>query len=575
MGLLNDKYPIYFTHGVWPFGNMVQPPALVFSTASDEWNDFSLKTRFQYWLISGPDSYTSGKVHLAFQGCQDSPVEKVDTALKHSNRHIMPAKEFPEFYTIHLDMDAYRKIVHQHEPDGAEKLLLAMNDLVAIKRNLRERDVLPWYNAATVSKPFMLSFMRKAETFFAFHNADSILNGLESESIEGISNQLRLEFKLAAFDNPHILDFNFESKSDLPKRIAVIIGKNGVGKSQTLAHFSKSLLDGDGGLTDGNAKPPMINRLLAVSSPGETRNTFPGPRKRPRIFYKKIILGQTRIGAQSDIGTPLVNLARSDEAIKGKKRWDMFCEAIRTVVPPDEIAVRIRPLPRHDYSDVESSSSEKIFRPINPIGTARTTSPSEEVFPLTEMRTGGEQKCLERWGKFNHRTEIFRFINKKIVPLSSGQLTFIRFAVQACLHIENGTMVLFDEPETHLHPNYIADFVCLLDKLLAETGSFAILATHSAYFVREVTRSQVIVLRQGQDNSIEAVTPRLKTLGADIGAISSFVFEDAEYGYLLRELRDKLIPLGVSALDRLNSLEDELPSESIMYLRQSLLEEGR
>jgi energy-coupling factor transporter ATP-binding protein EcfA2 len=158
--------------------------------------------------------------------------------------------------------------------------------------------------------------------------------------------------------------------------------------------------------------------------------------------------------------------------------------------------------------------------------------------------------------------------DSKLVPLSSGQLTFIRFAANACLHIENGTMVLIDEPETHLHPNYVSDFIRLLDTLLAQTGSFAILATHSAYFVREVTRSQVIVLRQVADNRVETVSPRLKTLGADIGEISHFVFEDTYFGSLLAQVRDNLAERPNQAPKILKLLEGEVSTEALMSLQR-------
>jgi energy-coupling factor transporter ATP-binding protein EcfA2 len=150
-------------------------------------------------------------------------------------------------------------------------------------------------------------------------------------------------------------------------------------------------------------------------------------------------------------------------------------------------------------------------------------------------------------------------------------MTFVRFAAEACLHIENGTLLLFDEPETHLHPNYITQFVRLLDELLVLSGSFAILATHSAYFVREVPRSQVLVLRESAPGRIDISSPRLKTLGADIGAISFFVFGDELYGRLLRSFQEHFDGDAAKAHQILEQLEGELSSEAVMYLRRELI----
>lgn len=544
------KYHIYF--GSHDANNLRQfeKPVIVFSPSSDKWNDFALRTRFTYKVVGITDETTSGEVHLAFlkdetTGDSDSPAELVEKLIRRSPNHLLPAKDLPGFYSMQFNLKTYREIVRQRGPAGAEEFLLAINDLVALKRTPR---LPPWFSEATQSSQFKLAFMRDAEAFFAFHNAGSILGGLELESLRGISNRLRLEFQLPAFRNPHVLEFGFEYDSELPKRIAVVIGKNGVGKSQTLAHFAKSLLYGDRRLTDGDGKPPLIHRLLAVSSPGETRNTFPGPRKRSPIDYHRIILGRNSYGSgQSGLGDALVRLARSDETIREKGRWNLFCDAVAVVAPVNEIVVRFRKL--------KNSRS----------------SHAEDPISLANLRHGGEQERLERLGNVDSRADVFRSINGQIFPFSSGQLTFIRFAAQACLHIENGTMVLFDEPETHLHPNYISDFVRLLDKLLADTGSFAILATHSAYLVREVPRSQVLVVRQSSAGVIEASPPRLKTLGADIGAISFFVFGDELYGKLLRDFRDQFDGSPSQANQTLAQLEGELSSEAVMYLRRELI----
>jgi energy-coupling factor transporter ATP-binding protein EcfA2 len=94
-----------------------------------------------------------------------------------------------------------------------------------------------------------------------------------------------------------------------------------------------------------------------------------------------------------------------------------------------------------------------------------------------------------------------------------------------------------DEPETHLHPNLISDFVNLLDFILENTGSQAILATHSAYFVREIPKEQVHVFQMHSENTISIENPRLNTFGATVDSISQFVFlEDSEV-----ELTEKII----------------------------------
>ena len=155
-------------------------------------------------------------------------------------------------------------------------------------------------------------------------------------------------------------------------------------------------------------------------------------------------------------------------------------------------------------------------------------------------------------------------------PLSSGEISFVRFAAQASLHVENGSLLLLDEPETHLHPNFISQFVSLLNSLLVQTGSAAIIATHSAYFVREVFQEQVSVLRTDKENFVTVERPMLRTFGADVGAISYFVFGEDEPSQLASALEAKLLRR-FSTWDALyHRYKSELSLEVLGALRESM-----
>src|SRR5690606_7633588 len=121
---------------------------------------------------------------------------------------------------------------------------------------------------------------------------------------------------------------------------------------------------------------------------------------------------------------------------------------------------------------------------------------------LNALQESGELYGLEVAGAIIKSKGPVRIVGGNAVSLSSGQLSLFRFALQICLHIENGTLLLLDEPETHLHPNFITELVDLLDSILEQTGSLAIVATHSAYFVREVPREQVLVIKEGEERVV-------------------------------------------------------------------------
>jgi energy-coupling factor transporter ATP-binding protein EcfA2 len=500
-------------------------------------------------LLAFQESNQTGSRGRRYEG----PAYVINEKLGARAEPVMAVKDFPAFYTLIPNLEGYRTMVGSLGPEDARRILAAINDMVTVGRAVK---IPEWYVSAAAGNFFNTVFLRDSETFFTFHNAAPILRGLRFEQLNKISSSFKLGFKLSTFENRHELDFAFDLGKPLGNRIAVVIGKNGVGKSQTLFHFAKSLIGGSKFLTDSTGNRPHVNRLIAVTSPGETRNTFPTVRWASRIDYRRLHLSRSQWGkAESGMGSTLVQLARSDEGIKGRNRWKMFVESISVIHKPGELFVRRR----------------------DPNAETRRMMQSSDPFPITEMLEGDEDERLERWSGVCPRSDVCRFVNGKEFPLSSGQVTFIRFAAQVCLHIENGSVLLFDEPETHLHPNLITEFIRLLDRLLEMTGSVAIVATHSAYFVREVPRGQVIVLRQTDAavNKIEAIQPRLRTLGADIGEISHFVFGDELFGRLLGKVREKIVKNQAKAAKLLNSIEEDLSVEAWMNLNRLVPEEDQ
>jgi predicted ATPase len=206
---------------------------------------------------------------------------------------------------------------------------------------------------------------------------------------------------------------------------------------------------------------------------------------------------------------------------------------------------------------------EEICLPTNEAGGKGFT-------PLLSLTQASEQQLLLRFSSIDRRREPMRVVGGIGYPLSSGELSFLKFAAQVSLNIENGSLLLLDEPETHLHPQFISRFVWLLDQLLAATGSSAIIATHSAYFVREVFREQVTVLRVDEENLVRTQTPVLRTFGADIGAISYFVFGEDEPSALAKEVEARLKQMNLGWEALYAQYKDELSLEFLNSLRDGI-----
>jgi energy-coupling factor transporter ATP-binding protein EcfA2 len=445
----------------------------------------------------------------------------------------LPADQVPKFFTMLPDMLAYRKIVSFFGVGVAREMLVTMNDVVAADAglpgtsSLREAKKLPVFQQA---------FLRQSESFFAWANAGPILRGLEYEEIGQISSTFNIRFRLSGRPNEHDLTFRFDVKDHvLPRRFSIVIGKNGVGKSQTLANIARAALRGTKALTDEHGKRPVLNRLLAFSP--TVSSTLPSERIRnPRIWYRRFAMTHSGGARHGQTAAQLiVQLVRSTEGIRERKRLQLFLDAIGAIDDAHELGLRSR-------------NNDGIIR-------------------FDELRPGTEQRRLETLGSIDERYEPVRVIDGRPYALSSGEQSFVRFAAIASLHIENGTLVLLDEPETHLHPNFISQFVGVLDSVLEATGSAAIIATHSVYFVREAFEDQVIVLRSDLDRTIIAEPPKLKTFGADVGAISYFVFGEDQPSRLAQKVEDLIAEGSASWAKTLETFKDDLSLELLGEIR--------
>lgn len=523
------------------------PDTILIVPSSDGWNDFGHHTRVDYRI----------RMHSAKEVVEASGlIGFIDPKADRNGKDLLQQLVSPHsdltvaatidhrFFTMLPDMEAYRRLVQILDADDATKALTALNDLVALSEF---ESTAPILDMAIRTEVFSLSFMRSSDSYFAYKNAGPLLRGLSSERTGILSPTLAIRFQLPGRKNEYHLRFSFDHSADLPKRIAVIIGKNGVGKSQTLGRIARAAIDGTVALTDAtDGGRPLINRLLAFAPTNEAESVFPtDKRKRPRIWYQRYSMNRSRRSRRNDyLSDLIVQVARSTQMVALKSRWEIFTEALSAITKAEELH-----LPTHSASD--------------------------DYVLLTKLPKGAEQRVLERFASIDVKKEPVRVVNGEGYPLSSGEISFLKFAAQVSLHIENGSLLLLDEPETHLHPNFISRFVSLLDGLLEATGSAAIIATHSVYFVREVFREQVTVLSVDSENLVQAQRPKLRTFGADVGAISYFVFGEDEPSRLAGEVERRLIAKRAPWPRIYEEYKDELSLEILNGLRVAIESKGR
>ncbi|MFZ3470400.1 AAA family ATPase [Streptomyces sp. 2.9] len=149
--------------------------------------------------------------------------------------------------------------------------------------------------------------------------------------------------------------------------------------------------------------------------------------------------------------------------------------------------------------------------------------------------------------------------------LSSGHRIVLLTMTRLIEHVSERTLVIIDEPETHLHPPLLAAFMRALSDLLAERNGLAIVATHSPVVLQEIPAHCVWKLwRYGEH--LGAAQPRIETYGENVGVLTHEVFglELTEAGFL-HELR-RLVDAGYTYDAALEHFHGRLGSEAQLVL---------
>lgn len=525
---------------------------------NDKWNDFTYKIRCDFKIIKPvqfravlymafkPNKELLEAFNLELDYIDFNKLLEITTLYDKSTKYFQ--KESFEVFSMFTEMQNYDDLIRTIGIESANAILEHHNDLLYLKN---EKGTSRKFKEYINSKIFKKAFMRSYEAFYAFHNSDQILNGLNLNPHSNISENLKLEYKLISKKKHNSFNLNFDSASILPKRINVLIGKNGLGKSRALYSTAISLIDDKRYLLTKHNERPLFNNLLAIGTPGETSSSFPPEKKKSKIRYRRIIMGRQSQGKASySLGHMISQLIRSEDYIGAVSRWKFFLEVVYSLKLNDPLIVKLVPDSKADgFSIIDFGIQKYVI--------------------LEELRSVNEERQLLILSDISNQPNFKTLTHKKPVPLSSGQSAFIKFAIQASLFIEQGSLVLLDEPETHLHPNYISKFMFLLNNILRETKSVAIIATHSAYIVREVPRSQVQVFKEDENGNILIDNPRLKTFGSEIDSISYFVFEDQIHNRLVKQIIDQIPKNKNDQKLFIKEIEDELSTELLMFLKRT------
>lgn len=161
--------------------------------------------------------------------------------------------------------------------------------------------------------------------------------------------------------------------------------------------------------------------------------------------------------------------------------------------------------------------------------------------------------------------------------LSSGELSlFFRF-FSLLEVIEDDSLVLIDEPETHLHPKWIQKFMIMLWEVFKSFRVHILIATHSPFIVYEVPKECIVSLTYNDQGRVQQVPISERTLGSAPMEVFQEIFNVKEYtGKLTKGIFEKITKyIDEGELEKAELLYNDLGNSSRKYALFLLLEEAK
>ncbi|WNH07676.1 ATP-dependent nuclease [Thalassobellus suaedae] len=329
---------------------------------------------------------------------------------------------------------------------------------------------------------FKHSLLRESSAQEALYLAKNKLHDIPSVS----EFKFSYSCKLSGAQEPHTLRFNFGDNDNLPNRIIALIGKNGTGKTKFLANLAIDL----SGISRKKLKEdifipqrPLFSKVIAISY--SIFDKFSKPKSDRSFSYKYCGLKDS-----------------NGRLISNKKMSDNYTESINKITSKDL---------QNDWYQIMSIILDANF---TESFYSRFFETRGQVIDFDEIRN----------------------------ELSSGQSFLMYVITEVIANINPNTLILFDEPEMHLHPNAIANLVRMFEKLLSRFESYALIATHSPIIIQEIPSRYVNVFER-EGNIPMVYNLGIESFGENIEVLTQEVFKtkdvDENYKVILKNLSIK------------------------------------
>lgn len=454
----------------------------------DNWDDFGHKTLFALTVFDEQGNKQEiGSVKIGFVGQNEGwTLERIQQQFDALSS---------DFYSLGQDADYYSNLVDSLSNEMALNVLTALGDVthdplrlaMAENEGAFNTSLLRTVNRTTIDEQFQRILRHEAP----LTKYDFFYEKAANERYSGIEVEFKVEPNTKPSSNIHIL-----------------IGRNGVGKTTLLNNMVDALLPGRG--------------VVEETGYFATRSAFAGAVALHDDYFAGVVSVSfsafdpfTPPDDQPDVNVGMryyyVGLKKRVEQ-QGGNQWGLKDrnDLCRDFILSLELCFAL---------------TAKRSRWVNAVRKL------ESDFNFAEMDLCRLTNVYARDPSDNKR-QFSEKASALFDRMSSGHAIVLLTVTKLVETVEEKTLVLLDEPESHLHPPLLSAFTRALSDLLVNRNGVAIVATHSPVVLQEVPKSCVSILRRTRLIA-NVDRPENETFAENVGVLTREVFglEVSESGF--------------------------------------------
>ena len=511
-----------------------------FFLEKDYWNDYSFYTTYHLHatpkLTRGKSQYL-GVIKILKLGQKENQSDVLTKELNQKNLPTIILELPDDFYSISFSLDLYRGLKKYLNEKERRRFVKSMRMILDMEST--------YYRDVKNEMAFQVSFLRDADM-----NSDVLKRGkmlLYNEGDYHNWEEEKLSITFTEALEPITLDFsrikNCEDINDIPSGVIVFIGHNGCGKSTALYQIAKVLFASPSDRWAYKEKMTIepnsigINKLIFFSYSAFDNFVLPGL---TLSDYRLIVEGLEDNKGRfvfcgiRDVKTEMNNYISKYE----KKKMDKDDTKTSDFKPIDNV--------------VDNHQNNILLKNVNLLADEMESAYNEVVKHnhLYQMLSDVIQDCgiylpsLYNDVSWLLNADIMGGMKETFLKKSTGVKFFIHSLLHLIAYTEENSIILFDEPENHLHPPFLSLMMKSFRRVIHQKHSVMLVSTHSPVILQETLSKNVFVLRR--DNGVLNFSkPQIETYGESFGIINSSVFnlntDITTYYNVIDQLYDKWI----------------------------------